>query len=62
MPDLTTAIGGFIDHVGATHEIAVGVFDGNDEVVPFLGYAGTAETKKVVEALRSFGGAAATPT
>lgn len=54
MPDLTTAIGGFIDHVGATHEVAVGAFDGNDEVVPFLGYAGTAETKKVVAALRKF--------
>ena len=31
-----------------------GAFDGNDEVVPFLGYGGTAETKKVVEALRKF--------
>jgi hypothetical protein len=54
LPDLINSIGGFIDHVGATHEIAVGVFDGNDEVVPFLGYAGTADTKKVVEAMRKF--------
>jgi hypothetical protein len=54
LPDLATAIGGFVDHVGATHDIAVGAFDGNDDVVPFLGYAGTAETKKVVEALRKF--------
>ena len=54
LPELTNAIGAFIDHVGATHEIAVGAFDGNDEVVPFLGYAGTADTKKVVEALRKF--------
>ena len=54
LPELANAIGGFVDHVGATHEIAVGAFDGNDEVVPFLGYAGTAETKKVVEAMRKF--------
>jgi len=54
LPDLTNTIAGFVDHVGATHEIAVGAFDGNDEVVPFLGYAGTAETKKVTEAMRKF--------
>jgi hypothetical protein len=54
LPDLAAAIGGFVDHVGATHEIAVGAFDGNDDVVPFLGYAGTADTKKVIEALRKF--------
>ena len=54
LPDLVNTIGGFIDHVGATHDIAVGVFDGNDEVVPFLGYTGTADTKKVVEAIRKF--------
>jgi hypothetical protein len=54
LPDLTAAIGTFVDHVGATHDIAVGAFDGNDEVAPFLGYGGTAETKKVVEAMRKF--------
>lgn len=54
LPELAGAIGEFVDHVGATHEIAVGAFDGNDEVVPFLGYAGTAETKKVIDALRKF--------
>src|SRR5580765_5298527 len=54
LPELAGAIGDFVDHVGATHEIAVGAFDGNDEVVPFLGYAGTAETKKVIDALRKF--------
>jgi hypothetical protein len=53
-PELANAIGGFVDHVGATHEIAVGAFDGNDAVVPFLGYAGTAETKKVIDAMRKF--------
>ena len=53
-PELTNTIGAFVDHVGATHEIAVGAFDGNDEVVPFLGYAGTAETKKVVQAMQKF--------
>ena len=30
------------------------MFDGNDAVVPFLGYAGTADTKKVVEAMQKF--------
>jgi hypothetical protein len=54
LPELTNAIGAFVDHVGATHEIAVGAFDGNDEVVPFLGYTGTAETKKVVQAMQKF--------
>ena len=54
LPELLNSVGAFIDHVGATHEIAVGAFDGNDEVVPFLGYGGTAETKKVVEAMRKF--------
>jgi hypothetical protein len=54
LPELANAIGGFVDHVGATHEIAVGAFDGNDAVVPFLGYAGTAETKKVVDVMRKF--------
>src|SRR6476659_2564537 len=54
LPDLVNAVGGFVDHVGATHEIAVGVFDGNDEVVPVLGYAGTADTKKVVQAMQKF--------
>ena len=53
-PELVNAVGGFVDHVGATHEIAVGVFDGNDAVVPFLGYAGTADTKKVVAAMQKF--------
>jgi len=54
LPELTRSVAAFVDHVGATHEIAVGAFDGNDEVVPFLGYAGTAETKKVTEALQKF--------
>ena len=54
LPELINAVGGFVDHVGATHEIAVGAFDGNDEVVPFLGYSGTAETKKVTAALQKF--------
>src|SRR5262245_45080521 len=54
LPELAKSIGAFVDHVGATHDIAVGVFDGNDEVVPFLGFGGTAETKKVVDAMRQF--------
>jgi hypothetical protein len=54
LPELAAAIGGFVDHVGATHEIAVGVFDGDDAVVPFLGYSGTADTKKVVASLQKF--------
>ena len=54
LPELINSVGQFIDHVGATHEIAVGAFDGNDEVAPFLGFGGTAETKKVLEAMRKF--------
>src|SRR6476659_7912340 len=54
LPDLIATVGGFIDHVGATHEIAVGALDGNDDVVPSLGYAATADTKKVIAALQKF--------
>ena len=51
MPDLTTSIGAFVDHVGATHDLRSGRSTATT-VVPFLGYGGTAETKKVVETLR----------
>ena len=54
LPELLNSVGAFIDHVGATHEIAVGAFDGNDAVAPFMGFGGTAETKKVLEAMRKF--------
>ncbi len=54
LPELLNSVGQFIDHVGATHEIAVGAFDGADAVAPFMGFGSTTETKKVLEAMRKF--------
>jgi hypothetical protein len=54
LPELINSVGQFIDHVGATHEIAVGAFDGADAVAPFMGFGSTVETKKVLEGLRKF--------
>jgi hypothetical protein len=54
LPELINSVGQFIDHVGATHEIAVGAFDGADAVAPFMGFGSTMETKKVLEGLRKF--------
>ena len=62
LPELINSVGQFIDHVGATHEIAVGAFDGADAVAPFMGFGSTMETKKVLEGCASSARAAATRT
>ena len=54
LPELINSVGEFIDHVGATHEIAVGAFDGADAVAPFMGFGSTMDTKKVLDGLRKF--------
>jgi hypothetical protein len=54
LPELLNTVGQFIDHVGATHEIAVGAFDGADAVAPFMGFGSAVDTKKVLEGMRKF--------
>jgi hypothetical protein len=54
LPELLDSVGQFIDHVGATHEIAVGAFDGADAVAPFMGFGSTVDTKKVLDGMRKF--------
>jgi hypothetical protein len=54
MPELAAAAGRFVDRLGATQEIAVAAFDGQEEVAPFMGFGATVSTGKVVEALRQF--------
>ncbi len=54
LPELLNSVGQFIDHVGATHEIAVGAFDGADAVAPFMGFGSTVDTKKVLDGMRKF--------
>jgi len=54
LPELLNSIGQFIDHVGATHEIAVGAFDGADAVAPFMGFGSAVDTKKVLDGMRKF--------
>jgi hypothetical protein len=54
LPELLESVGQFIDQVGATHDIAVGAFDGADAVAPYMGFGSTMETKKVLDGLRKF--------
>jgi von Willebrand factor type A domain len=54
LPDLATAVGSFIDKVGAAQEIAVSAFDGSEEVAPFMGFGATSDSAQVVEAVRKF--------
>jgi hypothetical protein len=54
LPELLNSVGQFVDHVGATHEIAVGAFDGADAVAPFMGFGSTVDTKKVLDGMRKF--------
>jgi hypothetical protein len=54
LPELATSVGRFVDRVGAVGEVAVGAFDGSDEVAPFLGFGATAETAAVVDGIRHF--------
>ena len=54
LPELAASVGRFVDRVGAVSEVAVGAFDGSDEVAPFLGFGATAETSAVVDGIRHF--------
>ena len=54
LPELAKAVGQFVDKVGASQSVAVGVFDGGDEVVTLFGFGAKMETAKLVEAVRKF--------
>jgi len=54
LPELAKAVGQFVEKVGASQTVAVGVFDGADEVAPLFGFGAKMETAKLVEAVRKF--------
>lgn len=54
MPELASAVGRFVDRVGATQQVAVAAFDGSEEIAPFMGFGATVATAQVIESLRQF--------
>jgi hypothetical protein len=55
LPEIAGAVGRFVDGLEGKQEIAVSVFDGNEEVAPFLGFgAGAKQVKGLVEGIRKF--------
>ncbi len=54
LPELAKTVGQFVDKVGAIQSVAVGVFDGGDEVAPIFGFGAKIDTAKVVDAIRKF--------
>jgi hypothetical protein len=55
LPDLATTVGKFVDNLSEKEQVAVSVFDGNDEVAPFLGFGASADqTPGLVDGLRKF--------
>ena len=55
LPDLATAVGKFVEHLSEKQLVGVSVFDGNDEVAPFLGFGAEGDQiPGLVEGLRKF--------
>ena len=55
LPDLATTVGKFVEHLSDKQQVAVSVFDGNDEVAPFLGFGAEGDQiPGLVEGLRKF--------
>jgi hypothetical protein len=52
-PDLVSSVGKLVETVGKSGQAAVSVFDGEDEVVPMLGFGATAE-KAAFDSIRHF--------
>jgi hypothetical protein len=52
-PDIVTAVGHLVSTVEKTGEAAVSVFDGEDEIVPMLGFGASGE-KAALESIRHF--------
>lgn len=52
---MASAVGSFVQHLSDKEEVAVSVFDGSDEVSPFLGFgAGVEHVSALVDGLRKF--------
>lgn len=55
LPELAGAVARFVDRVGKSQAVAVGIFDGRDEITPVLTFdAPAVQPKKVAEAIRKF--------
>jgi hypothetical protein len=57
LPEIASTVGKFAEQMEGRQELAVSVFDGNDEVAPFLGFgagAGAKQVKGLVEGIRQF--------
>jgi hypothetical protein len=55
LPDLAATVGKFVDALADKQEVAVSVFDGNDEVAPFLGFGASADQiPGLVDGIRKF--------
>jgi len=55
LPELATTVGAFMERLADRQQIAVSVFDGNDEVAPFVGFGAEGEqAQQMVAELRKF--------
>jgi hypothetical protein len=55
LPELATTVGGFMERLADRQQIAVSVFDGNDEVAPFVGFGAEGDqAQQMVAELRKF--------
>ena len=55
LPDLAETVAHFAQDLNDRQEVAVNVFDGNDEVAPFIAFgAGKEQFRKLAEGLRTF--------
>jgi len=52
LPDLAAAVGKLVDRLSEREEVAVSIFDGNDEIAPFMGFG--ASSDGLVESIRKF--------
>jgi hypothetical protein len=55
LPEIAATVARFVEQLEGKQQVAVSVFDGNDEVAPFLGFgAGAKQVHGLVEGLRKF--------
>jgi hypothetical protein len=55
LPELATTVGAFMERLSDRQQVAVSVFDGNDEVAPFVGFGAEGEqAQAMVAELRKF--------
>ena len=52
-PDIVTAVGHLADKVGKSGQVAVSIFDGEDEIVPMIGFGASGE-KAALDSIRHF--------